>query len=312
MTRSVDWQHKRVLVTGATGFIGRHLVRRISETGAFIFAAASSPDEPRRSPVDEGPSPHRLNFDIRDADAVRNALDEARPDIVFHLAAVGVTDPDVHPMVSLTVNGGGAINLLDGLRGRGADRVVLVGTCYEYGDASKDGRLDPHNAYAASKVAAWAFGHMYWRAYGLPVVTVRPFQVYGPGQPQNTLIPSAIRAALAGEDFPMTPGSQVRDFVFVEDVVDGMLATAVADAAEGKSLDLGTGIGFTVLQAVERVWQLTSAEGKIRAGALPYRKGTTMNLLADADRTYHETGWRARTSLDEGLRTTIHQLIARE
>jgi dTDP-glucose 4,6-dehydratase len=186
--------------------------------------------------------------------------------------------------------------------------VLLVGTSHEYGARGAIEGLDPFNAYAASKIAAWAFGRMYWRAWGLPVVTVRPFQVYGPGQPHQSLIPATIRAALSGEDFPMTPGEQERDFVYVQDVVDGMLATVEAAGIEGTSLDLGTGIGHTVRNVVERIWQLMDAEGRVQSGALSYRSGEATRLVADADRTAQLTGWRATTSLEKGLHATIRSL----
>jgi nucleoside-diphosphate-sugar epimerase len=180
-------------------------------------------------------------------------------------------------------------------------RVVLAGTCHEYGARETVEGLDPFSTYAASKVAAWAFGRMYWRAYGLPVVTVRPFQIYGPGQPAHTLVPAAVRAALAGEDFPMTPGGQERDFIYVDDVVEGMLAAAAAPGVEGQSLDLGTGQAHTVRHVVERIWELAGGKGRILPGALPYRPAEVMRLVADADRTAALIGWRARIGLEEGL-----------
>jgi UDP-glucose 4-epimerase len=247
----------------------------------------------------------RLVFDLRDAGAVRAAVAEAVPVMVFHLAAVGVTDPGVDPALALAVNGGGTVHLLEPLRKREVQRVVLVGTCYEYGARDAVEGLDPFNAYAASKVAAWAFGRMYWRVHSLPVVTVRPFQVYGPGQPAHTLIPAAIRAALTGEDFPMTPGEQKRDFVCVDDVVAGVLAVATAPGVEGQSLDLGTGTARSIRQVVERVWELAGGTGQILPGALPYRPGEVMHLVADAERTARLTGWRAQVGLDEGLRCAI-------
>jgi nucleoside-diphosphate-sugar epimerase len=149
---------------------------------------------------------------------------------------------------------------------------------------------------------------MYWRAWGLPVVTVRLFQVYGPGQAEQSLIPATIRAALAGEDFGMTLGEQERDFVYVQDVVDGMLATAKAAGIEGTSLDVGTGTGRAIRHVVERIWQLTDATGRIQLGALSYRPGEAMRLVADADRTAQLTGWRASTPLGEGLYATIESL----
>jgi nucleoside-diphosphate-sugar epimerase len=281
--------------------------------------AGTSPTKwpPRPASAAEPPAesaPHRLTFDIRDADAMRDVLADVTPEIVFHLAAVGVTNLGVDPALALTVNAGGVINLLEALRrqriqGCRVERIVLVGTGYEYGtcgrEVSAPRKLDPLNAYAASKVAAWAFGRMYWQAYELPVVTVRPFQVYGPGQPERTLIPAAISAALSGEDFPMTPGEQERDFIFALDVADGMIATAETAGIEGASLDLGTGVGTPVRRVVQQIWKLADAEGSIRPGAHPYRTGAAVHLVADADHTAQLTGWRAKTRLEEGLRITM-------
>jgi nucleoside-diphosphate-sugar epimerase len=250
----------------------------------------------------------RLAFDLRDAEAVQSTVVEAAPQVIFHLAAVGTTDPGVDPELALAVNAGGTLHLLNALLGQEVQRVVLVGTCYEYGAREAVEGLDPFNAYAASKVAAWAFGRMYWRAHGLPIVTVRLFQVYGPGQPDHTLIPAAIRAALAGADLPMTPGEQERDFIYVDDVVDGLLVAGDASGIVGQSLDLGTGQFHTLRYVVEFIWAMTAAQGQVLPGALRYRPGDVMHLVADAERTARLTGWRATTSLENGLRKTLHAL----
>jgi UDP-glucose 4-epimerase len=297
-----------VLVTGAAGFIGRRLVGRLVEAGAQVWVGLAPDEAPER--VDALPvQVEHLIFDLRDAEAVRSAMIKAVPMIVFHLAAVGVAGPKIDPALALVVNAGGAVHLLEAAKECGIERVVLVGTCYEYGARESVEGLDPFSAYAASKVAAWAFGRMYWRVYSLPVVTVRPFQVYGPGQPAHTLIPAAIDAALAERDFPMTPGEQERDFIFVEDVVAGMLAAAEAPGIEGESLDLGTGLAHSARQVVELVWAMTEARGQVLPGALPYRPGAVMHSVADADRTARLTGWRAQVGLEDGLRRTIEAVM---
>ena len=309
----VDWPARRVLITGAAGFVGQHLVHRVADTGAQVYAGVAPDEEPER--VAGLPAQvRRLTFDLRDAVDVHAAVAEAAPHVVFHLAAVGATNPGVDPHLALAVNAGGALNLLEALRKRASEhndlrRVVLVGTCYEYGRREALEGLDPFNAYAASKAAAWAFGRTYWWEHGLPIVTVRPFQIYGPGQPDHTLIPAAVRAALTGADFPMTPGEQERDFIYVDDIVGGFLVVASAPGVEGQSLDLGTGRVHTLRQVVECVWAMTEAQGQMLPGALPYRPGDVMHLVADAGHTARLTGWRARVGLEEGLRRTIEAKV---
>jgi UDP-glucose 4-epimerase len=301
------WAGERILVTGAAGFIGRRLVRRLVEAEAQVWAAVAPDEAPERVatlPVEA----RRLVFDLRDAEAVQRALAESVPYIVFHMAAVGVTNPQIDPMLALTVNAGGTINLLETLKGRELDRIVSVGTCHEYGAREAGEGLDPFSAYAASKVAAWAFGRMYWRAYDLPVVTVRPFQVYGPGQPERALIPAAVSAALAGKDFPMTTGEQERDFIYVDDVVEGMLAASRAPDMEGKSVDLGTGKARAIRQVIARIWEISGAQGRMLPGALPYRLGEVMLSVADVGRTARLMGWQAQVELEEGLRRTVEAM----
>jgi UDP-glucose 4-epimerase len=309
VSEPVDWPGRRALVTGAAGFIGQRLVQQLVEAGARVWAGAA-PDEPSERVAALPTQVKRLVFDLRDAVAVQAAVAEATPQVVFHLAAVGVTNAGVDPSLALAVNAGGTVHLLEALKERNVERIVLVGTCYEYGARETVEGLDPFNTYAASKVAAWAFGRMYWRAYGLPIVTVRPFQVYGPGQPAGTLIPAAIDVALIGRDFPMTPGEQVRDFIYVDDVVAGMMAAAEAPGIEGESIDLGTGRSHAIRQAVARIWEIAEARGRMLPGALPYRPGEVMRIVADADRAARLTGWRARVSLEEGLRRTIEVMRA--
>lgn len=303
----VNWAGRRLLVTGATGFIGRHLVRQLVARDGAVWCGVLPAESPAYG--DALPEQARqIPLDVRKADSVRHAIDVCAPEVVFHLAAVGVTDPNGDPHAALAVNAHGTIHLLEAFRQRPPRRIVLVGTCYEYGAREAPEGLDPFNIYAASKVAAWAFARAYWRVFHLPVVVARLFQVYGPGQAAGTLVPSAIDAALRGDDFPMTPGEQQRDFIFVEDVVAGLMALGQASDVDGDSLDVGTGQAHSVREVVERIWSIAGAQGRVLPGALPYRPGAPMHLVADVELTARRTGWRATTSLEAGLRATVSEL----
>jgi UDP-glucose 4-epimerase len=310
--QSNDWLGRRVLVTGGTGFLGRHLTRRLVDLGAQVTLALCEADGPEQRAALPSAADGR-DGDVRSYGQVRWLVQAAAPEIIFHLAAVGVNDPFIAEETALRVNLHGTLNLLRAVRRRGSaqiQRLVVVGTSYEYGE---NGQLDPGNVYAASKVAAWAFCRMYYRAHGTPVVVVRPFNVYGPGQNERALVPSAIEAALRGQDFPMTPGEQRRDFVYVDDVVEGFLVVATAGGIEGESLDLGSGQATPVREVVERIFALagncsaglTAVQGRPQIGALPYRPGMVWELVADADHTAQLTGWRAKTGLEQGLKNTI-------
>lgn len=297
-----------MLVTGATGFLGQHLTRRLTEYGARVTAAlrdAAGPRETALLPT----GADRLDGDVRNYGQLCRLVDRVAPEFVFHLAAVGVNDPFLAEETALRVNLDGTLNLLRAIqRHRGSTpvrRIVVAGTSYEYG---ADGELDPGNVYAASKVAAWAFCRMYFRAHGTPLVVVRPFNVYGPGQPKGALIPAAFRAALQHHDFPATPGEQRRDFVYVDDVIAGFLDLAMTDGIEGYSLDLGTGRATPVSELVTRIYALTGSRGHPLIGALPYRPGVVWELVADASRTLELTGWKAQVGLIDGLERTLRAL----
>ena len=298
---------KRIFITGATGFIGRKLVHTLLAAGHNLTALTVPGD-----PVDLPQPVTCVTCDITDAEGVAQACMDAQPEVIFHLAAAGVTNPGLPLADANHVNVGGTINILEAARAvTGLHRIVLVGSSYEYGAQRSDDSLDPFNAYSASKAAAWAFARAAFNAWQTPVVWLRPFQVYGPGQRERALIPAAINAALHNEDFRMTAGEQQRDFIYVSDVIDGMVVAMTTPGIEGRIMDLGTGTLYKLLDVIKRIWTITGAQSEICAGALPYRPGEVPAIPANYIRTRVLSGWQARVSLDDGLRQTILAIQAR-
>ena len=294
-----------VLVTGATGFIGTHLTQRLLTAGSRVACLLSS--ERRMSNLPPGTTGHVA--DLRDAGAVKAAVKAASPALVFHLAAVGVTEFGIDPITAIQVNVEGTINLLMALEGTGYYRFLFTGTSHEYGDDNSpfhQARLpSPPNVYAASKSAAWLFCQMYQRVRGWPIVGLRPFGVYGPGQRPPAFLPSLILSALRGQDFPMTGGKQVRDFIYIQDVIEGMLRAATVPGIEGQTFNLCSGRGASLAEVAGRVVAQMGKPVHIHLGALPYRPGTIWHMVGDNSMARELLHWQPTVSLDEGLRRTI-------
>jgi nucleoside-diphosphate-sugar epimerase len=134
------------------------------------------------------------------------------------------------------------------------------------------------------------------------------FQAYGPEQPSHTFVQAALRAALAGDDFAMTSGFQSRDWIFVADVIEGLLAASTADLPPGDTIDLGTGIGTSLVDVANLAYRLAGLGGAPRPGAIPDRAGEEISLVADARRTSEVLGWAAQTSLEDGLQAVLDSL----
>ncbi len=292
------------LVTGATGFIGSHLTRRLVQAGEKVSALVPPTESLRRVYEIIGIEASTLRkvdvhkVDLRTAGAVARAIDLIDPAFVFHLAAAGVTDPFLPPDKAIRTNVYGTIHLLRAIKGRA--RVIVLRT---------PGEIEALNVYAASKAAAWQFCQMYRRTQGWPVVGAMPFQVYGPGQTPQALIPSAIEAALAGRDFPTTSGRQQRDWIYIDDVIDALIAVGKANRFDIETIEIGSGSTSSVREVVELIYDLVGRGGRPLIGALPDRPGEAEIQRADADATAAVLGWRAQISLEAGLHKTIESMM---
>jgi len=294
-----------VLVTGATGFIGCHLVRRLLEAErevTILVREAYGMGAPLPRPLAVlRPQVEAVYADLRNVKLTVRAVEEVAPEQIVHLAAAGTTDPFLPVNDALRHNLQGTLNLL-----RAAFEKTF--TTRQMIVARTPGERSAMNVYAASKAAAWNFCQMYARTQMWPIHGAMIFQAYGPGQPEKTLVPAAFSAAMAGDDFPMTSGEQERDWIHVHDVVEGIMAMMRCDLRPGRTVELGTGQATSVVEVVHRIYALAGCGGRPRPGTLPDRPGETPIQVADAGNTSALLGWRANLSLSEGLRLMFGDL----
>ncbi|MBI2851695.1 MAG: SDR family NAD(P)-dependent oxidoreductase [Chloroflexi bacterium] len=299
----------RVLVTGVSGFIGSHLARRLLREGARVHGLVrESSGLWRLQDVRERLELHYA--DLTDFESVSRVVHQVKPLKIFHLAArvdVSRTLALVDEMVEVNVKG--TLNLVQVTAEAGCDCFVNTGTSEEYGDNPVPFREDqvpnPVSPYSASKAASTMFCRMLHKTMGVPVVTLRPFLTYGPGQESDMLIPSLIRKALKGEALEMTEGKQTREFNYVSDVVDGFVRASICPQAAGEIINIGNGQEYRIRDVVELVLQLTQSKMTPQFGALSYRPGEAWHFYCDNTKAKQLLGWEPKVTLENGMKMTI-------
>jgi UDP-glucose 4-epimerase len=288
----------RVLVTGASGFLGSHLIVRLAAAGASVVAVSRSGRPGWLAPA----GVEWRGVDLEDPGEVRRLVREDAPERIFHLASrvQGARDRQlVLPM--LRSNLAATVALLDAASEHGARRIVLAGSMEEPDPGSVE---PPSSPYAASKAAAGLYARLYRALYGLPVVTARIFMAYGPAQRDLTkLVPYVILRNLSGEPARLSSGARAVDWIFAEDVVAGLVRLGEAEGIDGERLDLGTGRATSVAEVAAQICRLMSAPPP-ELGALPDRPLETVRV-AQVEATERRIGFRPRVGLAEGLARTI-------
>ena len=289
--------NQRVLVTGASGFLGSHLCGRLSVSAAEVHAIARHP----RPGSDDGVQ--WWCDDLADADAVDRLALAIKPDVIFHLAGHGVGDPALdHVLPSLRNDLLTTVNVLTAATRLGVGRLVLAASLEEPRPDQRD--VAPASPYAAAKVACTAYARMFHQVYRTPVVAVRPFMTYGPGQRAHKLIPYVTQALLRGEAPKLSSGTRPVDWIYVDDVIDGVVTAARAPGVEGSTIDLGSGVLIPIREVVEQIVRLVGGQARPQFGALTDRP-TEQIRVADVADARAKLGWTPVTSLAEGLERTV-------
>ncbi|MFH1884603.1 MAG: SDR family NAD(P)-dependent oxidoreductase [Planctomycetota bacterium] len=299
--------NSRVFVTGGAGFIGACLCRKLVKDGNEVVVL----DHPEASleRIKEIKTAIKvIHEDLANVDLSTLQNTFQKPDYVFHLASAGVNQGETNIARMIETNVSGSYKVAELSKFWEVKRLVYCGSCFEYGSGSGIVEKSPPNPiseYGATKTAAWYITNTYAKRHGLKVTSVRPFNVYGIGESYYRLVPHVIAKALAGERIETTLGEQSRDFICVDDVVDGLCAAARSPGSIGGTFNLCTGIETTVKCLVEMIVGIVNPGAEVDFGAIPYRYDEIWNLSGSPKAAQDVLGWTANTELEDGLRKTI-------
>lgn len=307
---------RQVLVTGAGGFIGSHLVERLvglgaSVTGLVRYNSRSEWGMLELLPKDIRSSVRVVAGDLRDPDLIRGAVRGI--DIVFHLGAlIAIPYSYQSPREFVETNLVGTLNVLNAVRFSDVARLMHTSTSEVYGTArsvpmTEDHPLQAQSPYAASKIGADKLVESYIASFDLPATIARPFNTYGPRQSPRAVIPATILQALEGHCIRLGLLTPTRDFNYVSDTVEGFIALALSDACRGQTVNLGSGQETSIADMVRLVAQLLNVKIEITVDEQRLRpeKSEVQRLLADASRARELAGWSSRVSLRQGIEQTI-------
>lgn len=317
----MDWRGRQVLVTGAGGFIGSHLVERLVDMGARVRAFTRYNSRGDIGLLRFAPSTvlaqiELLSGDLRDVEAVRDAVRDV--DTIFHLGAlIAIPYSYRHPREVIETNVMGTVNVLSAARDARVRRMVHTSTSEVYGTAKyvpidEQHPLQGQSPYSASKIGADKIAESFYRAFDVPVVTLRPFNTYGPRQSARAVIPTIITQALTRSELHLGSLEPMRDFTFVSDTVEGFLCAASAEEAIGQEINLGTGESVSIGDVTLRILQLLDKSPTIVTDTERLRpsKSEVMQLCSSNHKASELIGWQPQVSLDNGLGATIDWVSA--
>lgn len=312
----MDLKNRKILVTGAGGFIGSQLVESLLAEGAHVraFVRYTSRGDAgflNLLPPELADRLEIVSGDLRDPRAVSESVRDC--DLVYHLGAlISIPYSYRHPVEVAEVNFMGTLNVLMACREHGTARLVHTSTSEVYGTALRapidEGHpLQGQSPYSASKIGADKLAESFFCTYNLPVVTVRPFNTFGPRQSARAVIPAIITQALTGRSIRLGNLDTTRDFTYVSDTVRGFLLAGSAVGVEGGAFNLGTGTEVRVGDIAERILQLMGlpVDIQIDAERLRPQRSEVFRLISDNRLAREKLKWTPQVSLDEGLERTI-------
>ncbi|MFH1115232.1 MAG: SDR family NAD(P)-dependent oxidoreductase [Pseudomonadota bacterium] len=310
----MDWSHFRVLVTGAGGFIGSHLAESLVDKGALVRAMVRYNSRGLWGWLDVSDRKHDMEVihgDVRDLDTVREAVKGV--EVVMHLASlISIPYSYAAPRSYVDTNITGTLNVLQAAREEEVDLVIHTSTSEVYGTAQyvpmdENHPLQAQSPYAAAKIASDKLAEAFHRSFGLPVVTVRPFNTFGPRQSSRAVIPTIVSQALAKTSLELGNLSPTRDLTYVTDTAEGFVLAAECEEAIGEVINLGTGAEISIGNLVEKILSVMNKDLRIvcRDERKRPEAGEVFRLCSDNSKARDLLGWEPKTTLEHGLEMTV-------
>lgn len=296
---------RKILVTGATSFLGKHLSLKLKERGEDFFGTAAHEDKKQSI----------RKMDLLDVKEVKNVVKEISPSFVYHLAAlVNLTRDFKIAQQCMEINLKGTMNLLESFRAVTPDVVVFVSTEEVYGNGPipyiEDQLPYPPSGYAISKMAGEWFCRMYAQELGFKLIILRIGTMYGPGDRTSRFIPQLIIKALENDYILLNSGKRKRDYIYIDDAVQSLINVLnVKNLKTPVVFNIGGGSSYTLLELAKIILRETGSSSNIITGKIPERVGEAHEWLMDIKKADDILGWKPKVSLEKGLRKTIKHYI---
>ena len=310
------WSRKKVLVTGAGGFIGSHLIERLIDLGADVkgFVRYNSRNDwglLEIIPSQKLDSLQIISGDLQDYDAVFSAVRDV--DVIFHLGSlISIPYSYIRPRDTIENNILSTLNILTAARDLGVEKVVHTSSSEVYGTAlyvpiDEKHPLQGQSPYSASKIGADKIAESFYCSFDLPVATIRPFNTYGPRQSARAIIPTIITQAIEQEKIKLGSLFPTRDYTFVKDTVNGFIRTAESKSSIGEVINIGSNFEISMGDLAQRISSLLNKDIEITQDSSRVRplKSEVKRLWCDNAKAKRLLGWEPQVSLDEGLKETI-------
>jgi nucleoside-diphosphate-sugar epimerase len=300
---------KKVLITGAYGFIGSHLVSPLLDEGAEVSVLVREHSNPWRLKE----KLHHVcvyKGDVADSLRVSQIVHTIKPDFIFHLAAYGVDRMNKQIQQAIKTNIIGTVNIIEAAIAANCEKVINLGSSLEYGYSdqklSEDMRLNPLDIYGSTKAASTILAHQIAKAGNLKLVTIRLFNTFGEKEAPQKLFSYVILQLLKDKEVKLSSGEQYRDYLYIENYIDGLILAAKNKNVQNDILNMGSGQALPIKFYVQKLFQLIDPEKKPLFGTISYTENDRMLAEPDIQKVKDTLKWQQRISLEEGMERTIN------